>query len=59
VFGENIFYWLVPVEEEYLLKGKGVFWEKRTLSRVASHGSNIDTMQPTRDGQKNLGMYNF
>lgn len=48
VFGENIFYWFVPLEEEFMLKGKGIFWEKKTLTRDASLGSGIDTQQLTK-----------
>jgi hypothetical protein len=57
VFGENIFYWFVPVEEEYILKGKGVFWEKKVLKHSASRGSNMETVH--REGKQGYGMYNF
>ena len=30
VFGENPFYWFVPVEEEKPLRGRGIFWDKNT-----------------------------
>lgn len=61
VFGENIFYWPIPVEEEYYLKGKGVFWQKRTLTRNNSQTSNFDVLQLNKDAQypQSHGMYNF
>jgi len=33
VFGENPFYWFVPVEEEKPLRGRGIFWEKNICYR--------------------------